>query len=161
MSGYLARPIMDRFLEACIPEPNSGCWLWLLSLRNDGYGAFAVRRNKSRPAHQISFELFKGGLPRKSSPFAWVIMHTCDNKVCVNPDHLKLATQQENIRDSMRKGRSRMGTHFAVRTHCINGHPFDVANEFRRSDGGGRGCRECSRLRQEQYRIRKAKGEAA
>lgn len=91
--------ILERFESKYIPEPNSGCWLWLGSKTLTGYGYFRVG-NKMKRAHRVSFELFKGNIPGNL-----YVLHACDNPSCVNPNHLSLGTQKDNMRDMIGKGR--------------------------------------------------------
>lgn len=88
---------LERFEDAYATEPNSGCWLWLKSLDKDGYGWFYL--NKNMKAHVASWELFKG-----SRNGLWVL-HNCDVRRCVNPEHLYLGTNDDNVRDRMERGK--------------------------------------------------------
>lgn len=85
--------------ERSIPEPNSGCWLWTGYVNSDGYGR-AIWHKKVRGAHRISYELACSPVPD-----GMVVMHKCDVRCCVNPDHLTVGTQAQNIEDATRKGR--------------------------------------------------------
>lgn len=100
------RSAIERFEEKFMPEPNSGCWLWLACVSNrTGYGKFGLAKDDEVGAHRASWRLYRGDIP-----LGMVVMHKCDVRICVNPDHLKLGTQADNIADKMAKGREARGT---------------------------------------------------
>lgn len=74
------------------------CWIWTGHRYKDGYGQFKFNR-KTNYAHRVSYLFCKGELGN-----LWVL-HDCDTPLCVNPDHLFLGTQQDNVDDMIRKGR--------------------------------------------------------
>lgn len=95
------RPTERRFDRGYTPEPNSGCWLWLGFLNEDGYG-YIRHHAKQMGAHRYSYMRFNGPIPE-----GMYVCHTCDVPSCVNPDHLFLGTQTDNMRDMERKGRGK------------------------------------------------------
>lgn len=91
---------LEEFEKRWIPEPNSGCWLWLGTYNFYGYGLFHSR-GKQRGAHRFSWEFYRGPIPEGMH-----VLHHCDNPSCVNPDHLFIGTHQDNMADKTAKGRT-------------------------------------------------------
>lgn len=91
----------DKIKVRCVVDEQTGCWVWQGACCN-GYGT--LRRGvDSKPTicHRYMYEQYRGPIPE-----GFVVMHLCDNRRCVNPEHLKAATQKENVRDMHLKGRS-------------------------------------------------------
>jgi hypothetical protein len=76
------------------------CWIWLGKIINSGYG-YLPTNNKPILAHRLSLLLHTN----EPAPDKKVVMHKCDNPVCVNPHHLSYGTQLENVRDKIEKKR--------------------------------------------------------
>jgi len=91
-------PFTQEFiLERCVPEPNTGCWLWTGVFNDTGYG-LACGEGKTRGAHRISFRVFKSEIPPGMH-----VLHRCDTPACVNPDHLFLGNHFTNMADAAKK----------------------------------------------------------
>lgn len=115
----------DAALQAAIeaksiPEPNSGCWLWLDHVSASGYGGLRGRRfgRSGHRAHRLAFIAYKGNVPAGME-----VCHRCDVPSCVNPDHLWVGTTKQNAEDRDAKGRGarglRQGAHTKPHTRLM------------------------------------------
>lgn len=99
----LSDKAIKRFFKKVIPEPNSGCHLWVGRERL-GYGRVYTTRggdkNKVETAHRIAWEIENG-----VHPGDMMVLHSCDNTICVNPDHLRVGTQLDNMADAVKRNR--------------------------------------------------------
>lgn len=147
MKGPMPRPPCDR-LWAKVPDmPGDDCWLWTGATAHKGYGYIGIgsvvngtRRNIH--THRLSYILCRGDIPR-----GLFVLHSCDTPACVNPSHLFLGTNSDNMQDCSAKGRLRGtagGVNNRSKTHCKRGHPFNAENTYV-SAHGYRYCRLCRR----------------
>ena len=94
---------MDRFYDK-VSKRENGCWEWQGATRDTGYGVFRID-GKLYSAHRVSAYLAgKCGLNCRC-PKTDIVLHDCDNPLCVNPDHLIVGSQKENIQQSIERGR--------------------------------------------------------
>lgn len=93
---------LPRFFNYVYPEPNTGCWIWAGATMSVGYGLFSIGRLKEGRvlAHRFSYELAFGKIPSNK-----LLCHTCDNRWCVNPEHLFVGTHRDNTLDMVSKNR--------------------------------------------------------
>ena len=110
-------------MSPCQPHPNTG---------PHGYAQVQVSRRKWL-AHRLAWTQNVGPIPKGMH-----VLHECDNRKCVNIEHLFLGTHTDNMQDMATKGRH----HNQRKTHCPKGHPYDEKNT-RELSGNRRGCRAC------------------
>ncbi len=93
---------LDRWFWPRVNKTDA-CWLWTGAINGWGYGSVRMKC-KSFGAHAISYRVHKGEIPKGLE-----IMHSCDVRACVNPEHLSLGTKQDNKNDCVRKERQARG----------------------------------------------------
>ena len=129
---YLAFPILAN-----------GCWEWSGKKNDKGYGQLTFTTDKTRyvGAHRWMYELLEGPIPK-----GLVIDHLCRNHSCVNPAHMEVVTNKENLA----RGFSPSAENYK-KTACKHGHAFNTSNTYT-DKAGKRHCRECCRIRDNKRR---------
>jgi hypothetical protein len=124
--------LLERFWSKV--EKTNYCWNWKGRLNGGGYGQFWYKRKRVL-SHRIAYEFIKGKISEKMT-----IDHLCRNRSCVNPNHMEVVTNKENIL----RGISPCAIN-SKKTHCKRGHKFSGDN-LRINTNNSRSCRECDRL---------------
>lgn len=128
------RSLQDRFEEKFVlPGEDDGCWEWQATKNARGYGM--IRESRGRLmlcAHRVAFELYVGSIPEGG-----IVRHKCDNPSCVNPDHLEMGSQSDNMNDwwqrgvnARRKITKEQAAEIRQRYSVGNVYQVDLAEEF-------------------------------
>jgi hypothetical protein len=142
-------PIAERLERLSMPEPNSGCVLWLGHIDKYGYGRFTASASRQgRVAHLVAYETYVGPVP-----VGMELDHLCRNRACRAVWHLEPVTHQVNLLRGVGTAAKN-----AAKSECVNGHPFDETNTARpyRNHRHHRQCRTCLRDASARWRRRRA-----
>ena len=146
--------IKSQLMEYVHIEPYSGCWIYSGAWSARGYGRKAVRQSNgktcNRLAHRISFELFRGEVPK-----GMALDHLCRTRCCVNPSHLEPVTSRENSIRGIGPQVNRL--RLISITRCKFGHEYTPENTFVQKFKSGKTGRQCIKCRSDRGRIRYAR----
>lgn len=142
MSEPTTAEMIEWLDNMSMPEPNSGCVLWLGAVNGDGYGLPSVRGRRIM-VHRLAWEATNGSISADH-----VIDHLCRVRCCINPLHMECVSPVENVM----RGHGPTATN-ARKLTCRNGH--ELSGDNCRIDRGRRHCRTCDREWMRAYRRRK------
>jgi len=142
----ITQKLIDRFWRFVYRGLEDECWNWIGSTTGEGYGRFSVggRNGKKLGAHQVSYMIKHGSIPE-----GLFVLHKCNNKVCVNPNHLYAGTHEQNMLDLIDSGRSRRDEHL-IKVRRVTAEKLirmDKSNRFI-SKATGMGRKSIVKLRQ-------------
>lgn len=134
------------FWEKVNKKSNDECWVWTAATNGKGYGVFCPvwKQLKTTAAHRISWFIHHN----KILDATQLLCHHCDNSLCINPHHLFIGTQRDNVLDMHRKGRAR--GMFKTKTICKRGHPLSGPNLYS-PPNGSKVCRICAKKSQKRW----------
>ncbi len=128
------RTLEERFkTKVKFPQFNTDCWKWIGATGSNGYGQIWVKDHKEQ-AHRVAYFLFVGPITKET------IDHTCRNKDCVNPRHLRQMSMLDNVIDGCKN---------LQKTHCPKGHLYDGDNLIKWKTF--RYCRTCKQTKDREY----------
>jgi hypothetical protein len=130
------KDVRDRFMSHVCISDTTKCWEWTGHIAAKGYGYFRID-NKMVRTNRASYTIFTGHI----ADGLWVLHH-CDNRKCVNPDHLFLGTQHDNILDMEAKKRSR---HLSGESHGRAKLTAEQVAEIRKAHSDGQSIRSLGR----------------
>jgi len=107
MTPGLGLSLAERLKRSSTVDPVSGCIRWTGNVNNKGYGLIGIGAKDTALVHRVAWELANGPIPA-----GMCLCHRCDVPLCINPAHMFIGSQQDNMADKMQKGR-----HVALRGH--------------------------------------------
>lgn len=133
LRGPMTRKTMDWYLnnfysKALVLDPDE-CWNWTAFIQSNGYGQLSILAVRLY-AHRVSFFIENGRFPEKDT------CHSCDNRRCINPAHLRAGTRSDNMRECVERGRhvpsnrSKLSPEMVLEIRRSPKRPFELAPVF-------------------------------
>lgn len=139
-------PLIERFFQKVDKSGNEkfpDCWIWKTAEKRNDYGSFKYYQDRTAIGAHVASYLFHNG----EIPDGQIVRHICNNPPCVNPEHLILGSNSDNMKDMFKSDRN--GWTSRKRTHCRRGHELDVVGvrvQHRKNGKIDRSCRACIKL---------------
>lgn len=141
LNGMQIKSAKERFWKH-VTKKDGGCWLWIGAINHNGYGTYRDDEKRAVRAHRFSFQIANGEIPNGMR-----ILHKCDVPNCVNPSHLFLGTDLDNVRDAQAKGRFKVAkVPIGMRHPSAKLTDSDVISMRKIHSDGKLGFRSLSRL---------------
>lgn len=130
----------NRFCFNIMIKADTDCLEWKGSIKQNGYGMFKTLSRKVFHAHRYSYEFFVGEIPE-----GLCVLHSCDNRKCVNPEHLSVGTKKENTQDMYKKKRNPIIVQKGIRNSNAKLNEEDVL-KIRKLYSDGLNCTQLSKI---------------
>jgi hypothetical protein len=141
VKGFVSVPLEERFWAKVERGADDECWNWTGTTTGTGWPRGMLWVNgRNQLAPRISWQLHHGEIPE-----GLLVCHHCDNGLCVNPSHLFVGTQSDNMQDASRKGR----LNGPRKTRCVRGHEYTAENTWI-DKHGDRYCKACWKARRKE-----------
>jgi hypothetical protein len=140
--GMSVEHVMQHIKNHIMYDSNTDCWVWTGSVREKGYPVYTLEYASSVQVRynirRVMYELYKGPIEQ-----GLLIHPKCENKRCINPEHLLLWTKQQVILAG-----NGISAQHAKKTHCPQGHRYSKVNTYVNPIRGGRACKQCNTEKQ-------------